>query len=51
MSLAKDYCLRRSVFRKLLVDHPLHMQTLARLEVMSFNLSYVPAPQDLQELF
>jgi len=33
MSLAQDYCVRRSVFGKLLRDHPLHMQTLARLEV------------------
>lgn len=33
MSLAQDYCLKRSVFGKLLVDHPLHMQTLARMEV------------------
>ena len=36
MSLAQDYCLRRSVFGKLLVDHPLHMQTLARMEVSGF---------------
>ena len=34
MSLAQDYCVRRSVFGKLLRDHPLHMQTLARLEVL-----------------
>ncbi|KXJ28911.1 acyl-CoA dehydrogenase family member 11 [Exaiptasia diaphana] len=33
VSLAKDYSLRRSVFGKRLIDHPLHMQTLARLEV------------------
>ena len=33
MSLAQDYCLGRSVFSKLLVEHPLHMQTLARMEV------------------
>jgi len=33
MSLAQDYCVRRTVFGKLLKDHPLHMQTLARLEV------------------
>lgn len=33
MTLAQDYCLRRSVFGKLLIDHPLHMQTLARMEV------------------
>jgi len=33
MSLAQDYCLRRSVFGKLLVDHPLHLQTLARMEL------------------
>ncbi|XP_073257292.1 acyl-CoA dehydrogenase family member 11-like [Porites lutea] len=33
MTLAQDYCVRRSVFGKLLVNHPLHMQTLARMEV------------------
>ena len=38
MSLAQDYCMRRSVFGKLLVDHPLHMQTLARMEVTYFEL-------------
>ena len=36
MSLAQDYCLRRSVFGKLLVNHTLHMQTLARMEVSGF---------------
>ena len=34
MALAQDYCLRRSVFGELLVEHPLHMQTLAKIEVI-----------------
>lgn len=37
MSLAQDYCLRRSVFGKLLVEHPLHMQTLAKIEVITLG--------------
>ena len=35
MTLAQDYCVRRSVFGELLVNHPLHMQTLARMEVIT----------------
>ena len=35
-SLAQDYCLRTSVFGKLLVDQPLHMQTPTRMEVSGF---------------
>ncbi|KAM4616159.1 acyl-CoA dehydrogenase family member 11 [Polymixia lowei] len=31
--LARDYASRRTTFGKLLKDHPLHMQTLARMEV------------------
>ncbi|XP_037536029.1 acyl-CoA dehydrogenase family member 11-like [Nematolebias whitei] len=31
--LARDYATRRTAFGKLLKDHPLHMQTLARMEV------------------
>ena len=37
MALAQDYCLRRSVFGKLLVEHPLHMQTLAKIEVITLS--------------
>uniref|UniRef100_A0A8C8M0A4 Uncharacterized protein n=1 Tax=Oncorhynchus tshawytscha TaxID=74940 RepID=A0A8C8M0A4_ONCTS len=33
LQLARDYATRRSTFGKLLRDHPLHMQTLARMEV------------------
>ncbi|XP_029618965.1 acyl-CoA dehydrogenase family member 11 [Salmo trutta] len=33
LQLARDYATRRSAFGKLLRDHPLHMQTLARMEV------------------
>ena len=32
-SLARDYATRRQAFGKRLVEHPLHMQTLARMEV------------------
>ena len=41
MTLAQDYCVRRSVFGKLLVNHPLHMQTLARMEVTCFTCRLV----------
>jgi alkylation response protein AidB-like acyl-CoA dehydrogenase len=34
--LARDYAHRRESFGKKIVDHPLHMQTLARLEVSLF---------------
>lgn len=33
VQLARDYATRRRAFGKLLKDHPLHMQTLARMEV------------------
>uniref|UniRef100_A0A3B4B528 Acyl-CoA dehydrogenase family, member 11 n=1 Tax=Periophthalmus magnuspinnatus TaxID=409849 RepID=A0A3B4B528_9GOBI len=33
VQLARDYATRRKAFGKLLKDHPLHMQTLARMEV------------------
>ncbi|KAL0979322.1 hypothetical protein UPYG_G00183640 [Umbra pygmaea] len=33
LQLARDYATRRSAFGKLLKDHPLHMQTLTRMEV------------------
>ncbi|XP_061762429.1 acyl-CoA dehydrogenase family member 11-like [Nerophis ophidion] len=33
VQLARDYATRRTAFAKLLKDHPLHMQTLARMEV------------------
>ncbi|XP_077378709.1 acyl-CoA dehydrogenase family member 11 isoform X2 [Festucalex cinctus] len=33
VQLARDYATRRSAFGKLLKEHPLHMQTLARMEV------------------
>ncbi|XP_066293808.1 acyl-CoA dehydrogenase family member 11-like [Branchiostoma lanceolatum] len=32
LNLARDYSTRRRVFGKLICEHPLHMQTLARLE-------------------
>ncbi|XP_030592872.1 acyl-CoA dehydrogenase family member 11 [Archocentrus centrarchus] len=35
LQLARDYASRRTAFGKLLKDHPLHMQTLARMEVES----------------
>ncbi|XP_037114115.1 acyl-CoA dehydrogenase family member 11-like [Syngnathus acus] len=33
VQLARDYATRRTAFGKLLKEHPLHMQTLARMEV------------------
>ncbi|XP_060894061.1 acyl-CoA dehydrogenase family member 11-like [Labrus mixtus] len=33
VQLARDYATRRTAFGKLLKDHPLHMRTLARMEV------------------
>lgn len=33
LQMARDYATRRTAFGKLLKDHPLHMQTLARMEV------------------
>lgn len=33
ISLSREYALKRVVFGKLLKDHPLHMQTIARMEV------------------
>uniref|UniRef100_A0A667YFM6 Acyl-CoA dehydrogenase family member 11-like n=1 Tax=Myripristis murdjan TaxID=586833 RepID=A0A667YFM6_9TELE len=33
VQLARDYATHRTAFGKLLKDHPLHMQTLARMEV------------------
>ncbi|XP_034397273.1 acyl-CoA dehydrogenase family member 11-like isoform X1 [Cyclopterus lumpus] len=33
VQLARDYANRRTAFGRLLKDHPLHMQTLARMEV------------------
>ena len=33
LQLSTDYCTRRSVFGDLLSSHPLHLQTLARMEV------------------
>ncbi|XP_070571737.1 acyl-CoA dehydrogenase family member 11-like isoform X1 [Ptychodera flava] len=33
VNLARDYSKRRTVFGKLICEHPLHMQTLARMEV------------------
>ncbi|NXM74961.1 ACD11 dehydrogenase, partial [Serilophus lunatus] len=33
LTLSRDYARRRVAFGKLLKDHPLHMQTLARMEV------------------
>ncbi|KAG7263413.1 hypothetical protein CRUP_007419 [Coryphaenoides rupestris] len=32
VQLARDYATRRSAFGRLLKDHPLHVQTLARME-------------------
>ncbi|XP_065898919.1 acyl-CoA dehydrogenase family member 11-like [Dysidea avara] len=33
LQLSRDYCTKREVFRRYLADTPLHMQTLARMEV------------------
>lgn len=33
ISLSRDYARKRVAFGKLLKDHPLHMQTMARMEV------------------
>lgn len=33
ISLSREYACRRVAFGKLLKDHPLHMQTIARMEV------------------
>lgn len=33
ISLSREYARRRVAFGKLLKDHPLHMQTIARMEV------------------
>lgn len=33
ISLSRDYARKRVAFGKLLKDHPLHMQTIARMEV------------------
>lgn len=33
VSLSRDYARKRVAFGKLLKDHPLHMQTIARMEV------------------
>ncbi|KAM6377577.1 acyl-CoA dehydrogenase family member 11-like isoform 1-T3 [Pluvialis apricaria] len=35
LSLSRDYARRRVAFGKLLKDHPLHMQTIARMEVQT----------------
>ncbi|XP_072735747.1 acyl-CoA dehydrogenase family member 11-like isoform X3 [Ciconia boyciana] len=35
ISLSREYARRRVAFGKLLKDHPLHMQTIARMEVLS----------------
>ncbi|NXJ84312.1 ACD11 dehydrogenase, partial [Trogon melanurus] len=35
LSLSREYARRRVAFGKLLKDHPLHMQTLARMEVQT----------------
>uniref|UniRef100_A0A669PXA4 Acyl-CoA dehydrogenase family member 11 n=1 Tax=Phasianus colchicus TaxID=9054 RepID=A0A669PXA4_PHACC len=35
ISLSRQYALKRVVFGKLLKDHPLHMQTIARMEVQT----------------
>ncbi|NXH23427.1 ACD11 dehydrogenase, partial [Bucco capensis] len=35
VSLSREYACRRVAFGKLLQDHPLHMQTLARMEVQT----------------
>ncbi|NWS48358.1 ACD11 dehydrogenase, partial [Probosciger aterrimus] len=35
LSLSREYACRRVAFGKLLKDHPLHMQTLARMEVQT----------------
>ncbi|XP_013810255.2 acyl-CoA dehydrogenase family member 11-like isoform X1 [Apteryx mantelli] len=35
ISLSREYALKRVAFGKLLKDHPLHMQTIARMEVQT----------------
>lgn len=46
VQLARDYATRRTAFGKLLKDHPLHMQTLARMEVswQGLNKLYTKFP-------
>ena len=39
LHLSRDYCTKREVFGSYLADNPLHMHTLAKLEVM-FKLLY-----------
>ena len=44
LNLSKDFALRRTAFGQLLSENPLHMQTLARLEV---NYCYCVAIGDV----
>ena len=39
LQLARDYSTKRTAFHKYIVDHPLHMQTLARMEVKTKSTS------------
>lgn len=44
IQLARDYASRRSAFGKILKDHALHVQTLARMEVrLNINIKQVAA--------
>lgn len=38
LHLARDYSVVRRAFGKFLADHPLHMQTLGRMEVRSIYI-------------
>lgn len=37
LQLSRDYAGKRTAFKKPLTDHPLHMQTLARMEVSTIT--------------
>lgn len=41
IALARDYALKRQAFGKLLVEHPLHLETLASLEVQFRGAFYL----------
>ena len=41
--LSRDYSTKRVAFRKYIADHPLHTQTLARMEVSEY-LIQIPLP-------
>ena len=44
LQLSRDYCTKREVFRTYLADNPLHMHTLANMEVINnicLNMHYI----------